>query len=60
MIYNRSNKAIFKISDTSGLEAEYNLVYNEDAASINNLDFFKQININGIYENQKNYSMKIN
>ena len=51
LIYNRSSKANFSFTDTSGLVAEYNLVYNEEGASIKNSDFFKKVNANGVYEN---------
>ena len=51
LIYNRSKNAKFAFNDTSGLVAESNLVYNEDEAFISNSDFFKTINVNGVYEN---------
>ena len=51
LIYNRSSKASFSFTDTSGLVAEYNLVYNEEGASITNSDLFEEINTNGVYEN---------
>ena len=50
LIYNRSKGAKFNFNDTSGLVAEYNLVYNEEESSIDNSDFFKTINVNGVYE----------
>lgn len=51
LIYNRSQKASFSFTDTSGLVAEYNLVYNEEGASIKNSDLFKKVNANGVYKN---------
>ena len=50
LIYNRSKNANFAFNDASGLVTEYNLVYNEGESYINNSDFFKTINVNGVYE----------
>lgn len=50
LIYNRSKNAKFAFNDASGLVAEYNLVYNEGESTIDNSDFFKTINVNGVYE----------
>ena len=50
IIYNRSATAKIGISSNHSLTAENNLIYNEYGSSIENLDYFKSLNKNGIYD----------
>lgn len=50
LIYNRSDKAKIGISGNAEMTASNNLVYNEYGSSIDGLDYFKNINANGIYD----------
>ena len=50
LIYNRSDKAKFDISKNCSMTASNNLIYSEYGSSIEALDYFKSINVNGIYD----------
>ena len=50
LIYNRSDKAKFDISKNADMTAANNLIYNEYGSSIENISYFKSINVGGIYD----------
>lgn len=50
IIYNRSSNASFAIAEKSGIEAAYNLIYNEYGCSIKEMEYFNSLNADGIYE----------
>lgn len=50
LIYNRSSKAKFLLEDDSYINCGYNLIYNDQDANVDNLNEFKAINLNGVYD----------
>ena len=50
LIYNRSAEAKFLVNSASGMTAANNLIFNEYGSNIADLDYFKTINVNGIYD----------
>lgn len=50
LIYNRSANAKFFIPEESGMIAEYNLIFNESDAAIDDFETFKKLNVLGVYE----------
>ena len=50
LIYNRSATAKIGISGNANMTAANNLIYNEYGSSIEGIDYFKSINVGGIYD----------